>query len=180
MFCVAVALVSPINVSIESSTFLEEDSLENFCILIRALKSWCPKTYWRFCFELTRLSKSNFSVNRAVIFSIAVWIEKIRFWTDFKVEKMSNFLLATATWWRKMFQKVLRILMYLDIQTPLSRNFQVRFVTSRFQSFFVEWSQIIRLRSSRYFSCIRILIVPNFQKLILILTWLSLQTWYSA
>ena len=133
MICVATGFVSPVNVSIERSTVLEEDSLEKLCILILALNFWCPKAYWRFCFELNRLSKSNFSVNRAVIFSIAVWIEKIRFWTDFKVEKMSNFLLATATWWRKMFQKVLWILIYLDIQTPLSRKFQVRFVASRFQ-----------------------------------------------
>ena len=39
---------SPINMSIGSSTVLEEDSTEYYCFFILASKSCCPKTHRRF------------------------------------------------------------------------------------------------------------------------------------
>ena len=47
IFCVATGLVSPINVSVESSTVVVEGSVEEFFFIL-ALKSWCPETHWRF------------------------------------------------------------------------------------------------------------------------------------
>ena len=48
IFCVATGLVSPINVSVKSSTVVVEGSKEEFFNFILELKSWCPETHWRF------------------------------------------------------------------------------------------------------------------------------------
>ena len=80
--CVGTGSVSPIKVSIESSTVVQEDSLRMFffdsCnnILMSAIALKV------FCFEQPRYSKKCFSVSTTLVSFIEVSMEDNHFWAD--------------------------------------------------------------------------------------------------
>ena len=146
-------LVSPINVSIESSKFVEKKRKIDWEIfnLILVLKYWCPKTHWRF------LVLNHLAFQNHVSPLVEAWYLPSRFqsernnlsrrlgWKDV------DFLPCNRNLMVRKLQNILWTLADIDIITQFSRKFQVWFVASRFHSIFFELSQINRLKFSRFF-----------------------------
>ena len=102
--------------------------------LILLLKYWCPRTHWRFLF-LNHLDFHNHVSPLVEAWFLPSWSQSGRNslgrrlgWNDVDYLPCNRNLMVGK------FQKFSWTLAYLDIITQFSRNFQVRFVASRFQS----------------------------------------------
>ena len=180
LFCVGTRLVSPINVSVESSINVEKGSFEKFLVWflyqvfgVRKRTEGCVLDHLGFQNHVSTLVEAWFLPSRSQ--SERNNLSRRLGWKDVDFLPCNRNLLV------RKFQKVQGALIYLDVLTQFSRNFQVQFVASRFQStFFWSCHKSIDLKLVGFFCCIRNLVVPKFQKMIFILSWLNLQTCYSA
>ena len=163
------------------STVKEENSIEKFFILSLASKSICPKTHWRFL-VLNHLHLQNHVSLQLEACSLPSRPQ----WKVFNFRQTFTLKSCRICFWQQKpdslnIPKAELNLIYLYMQAQFSAQLQVWFVAWRSQSIF---SAVVTSQSKKkvvgFFSCIRILIVPKFQKLILILTWWKLQIWFSA
>ena len=136
MFCVATGLVSPINVSIGSSTVKEENSTEKFFILSLASKSLCPKTHSRFS-VLNHLQFQKHVLQQLEACSLPSRPQ----WKVFNFRQTFTLKSCRLCFWQQntdslIIPKAEFNLIYLYMQAQFSAQLQVWFVAWRSQSIF--------------------------------------------
>ena len=150
LFCVPTRLLSPINVSVESSIIVEKGSFEKFLLWflyqnfdVRKRTEVCVLNHLGFQNHVSTLVEAWFLPSRSQ--SEKNNLSRRLGWKDVDLLPCNRNLMV-----RKL-QNFLWTLADLDIITQFPRNFQVWFVASRFHSIFLELSQINRLKFSRFY-----------------------------
>ena len=122
IFCVATGLVSPINVSVGSSTVVEEDSIEKF-IFYSCIEVLMSKNALKvISFEQLRFSEYCFSLSRGLISSTEVSFETLIFELFFRLKNVDFFPCNRNLLVRKI-QKLLCNLICLVNQNQFSPKF---------------------------------------------------------